>query len=529
MNESDNKSTGRLLAYFLLALLFALLTIVVQRPRQIFQSGFGFGIIVDTRWMFWVLLILAALCVFPLIAAALKVLHRKNVLPPFLDFMAIARFDENIQRLVSRARAILFGAIGLTVITGGAILLLAVYLHQTRALDDDAVNGNLYDLARQFRGVKNAPQKFSKVTKVLYLTPDEDAEHQLRDCLEIVKKLKAAGAKAVLISLPNFSMTITKHLKLMSEIESNGIVVWGVPMSGMSRVNLSQLRDSTGMLGIYPASYLSETEDMWRGSSVSRVRLSSGNIVRTVGGEVTIMLMQKCLNIPHYQHGTVTDDALHLDSLMIPLSQQGWMYSLDRYAGSFWPDLYVHRGQQWTIGRSFWMSPAFHAQDVTTYFGSTKDLDTLRYSLRLQGEGFSTSHEPIDQQTLEERVKDRIVFLVSNYGMTAGSYLPDRAYAVGLENILRGNIARKPDSGYAWFSLICLIVAGFVALRLRALVAILLMFLLALCALWFGSYLYESQNVLIDMFYPLLSIGIGMIVFPALVLARKMGYENAQQ
>ena len=86
----------------------------------------------------------------------------------------------------------------------------------------------------------------------------------------------------------------------------------------------------------------------------------------------------------------------------------------------------------------------------------------------------------------------------------------------------------KPTSGYLWLSVACIVIAGFFAYRFRPLAAILLMFVLAVCTLVFASYLYDRLNIIIDIFYPLLSIGVAIIVFPAIAVMRKEDEKGKQ-
>jgi hypothetical protein len=133
----------------------------------------------------------------------------------------------------------------------------------------------------------------------------------------------------------------------------------------------------------------------------------------------------------------------------------------------------------------------------------------------------------LEKSSLEENVKNKIVFLVGNYGSLSGQYMPDRAIAVWLESVLRGELMRKPASGHLWISLVCLVIAGFFAFRFRPLMAILFMFMLAAITLVAASHLYNSMNIMIDIFYPLLSIGVAMIVFPAIAAVHRTNEELA--
>ena len=67
----------------------------------------------------------------------------------------------------------------------------------------------------------------------------------------------------------------------------------------------------------------------------------------------------------------------------------------------------------------------------------------------------------------------------------------------------------------------CLVLAGFIAYRVRLVVAILILLAMLPCVLLFGSYLYTSYNVLVDLFYPLLSTAMAVVIFPVIVLGRQ--------
>ena len=515
MDKKSDKSSWSLLLYFLLAMIFALLSVLASRHVAIQYTRLSASVGIDIRWIFWLLVLLSLVCLVPLIAAIFHNLHERRRLPAFLDSFFQDEFRVKRERMTWDIRKLLFGRIGLSVITGAAILLLLVFLNRTSAVDEDALNGNLYEVVLNLRGVKHPRESFSKVAQLLYLTPGKDLVQHLRDLFNIVSDLKHAGAKAVLITLPELPPSGRQAFRLMSELENSGIVVWGVPY-GSYVGSESRLSDSLG--GIRPtlAYYMTPADELWRGPYLSRLWRV----------DVALPLLRKYHNYPYYQLAEEVGGELVFGDYRIPETKKGWMYGVDRYTASIWPDIYVHRGEQWWVGAHVGGPVGIRGFQITGYVGPSKETGALGY----YAYNWKSRAEPpwlaIDNHVLEGKVKDKIVLVRGNYGSISGSYPPDRAYAVGLESILRGQVMKKAELGYLWLSLACLVAAGFFAYCFRALVAILLMFVLAACVLLFGSYLYDSQNSLVDIFYPLLSIAIAMIVFPTITVAHKIRGEE---
>ena len=512
MEKKSGKSFRSLAGYFLLGLLFALLSILASRPIAIQYTRMSFSMGIDTRWIFWLLLIFSAICMVPLLVAVLRGLYEQKILPKSLGFFFGEESKADRDRIVWKLRTWLFGRIGMTIITGAAILLLNVFLTRSSAIDDDDVNGRVYELVLQLRGVEHVNLAFSKVAQLLYLTPSNDVDEHLRDLLKIVTDLKSAGAKAVLITLPEFPPEGKGVFPLLRQIEKSGIVVWGVPFESYPE-SPSKIADSLDVSWPSVAHYMTEANELWRGPFLSRLWHF----------DVALSLLWKYESHPPFEIWQWLGN--EIDS-RIPMTKKGWVYALDRYTGSIGPDLYVHRGGSWQIGMHFGGGDPVRGFQFTKYVGPKKGTDTLGYYTYHWASDVESPWLPFGQKTFEWKVKDKIVLLAGNYGRAVGPYLPDRAYAVGLESVLQGNLMKKPASGYLWLSLACLALAGFFAYRFRPLAAILLMFVLAVCTLVFGSYLYDSLNIIIDIFYPLLSIGIAVIVFPTIAV---MSGEHEEQ
>ena len=517
MEKKPNKSLWSLIGYFLLGLFFALLSILAKRPMVISYQRLSVGIGIDTRWFFWLLLILSAICMGPLIIAIFRNRHDQRKLPKFLDFLF--QHERASERSQTREKIYewLFGRLSLFIMTGAAILLLSIFIERTNAIDDDNVNGKFYELILRLRGVERMNLTFSHVTQLLYLTPNKDADQYLRDLRDIVAKLKSAGARTVVISLPQFPPEGKNVFPLMKEIGSNGIVVWGLSHSAMSQP-IDQIADSLGVTIFSMAYYSTGMNELWRGPS----------LVRLWRADAALTILGKYHNYPRYMNvQSPIADGIEFGDYKIALSKDQWTYALDKYRVSALEQICIHRGYSWISGGMVRGGVPIQSDRITRYLGSIKETDTLQYSAYNRTPDRRSLWVPLETGALEENVKNKIVFLVGNYGDQWGNYMPDRAIAVWLESALRGELMKKPASGYLWLSVACLVIAGIFAYWFRPLMAILLMFVLAACALVAASYLYNSMNIIIDIFYPLLSIGVAMIVFPAIAAAHRRNGEMA--
>jgi hypothetical protein len=139
--------------------------------------------------------------------------------------------------------------------------------------------------------------------------------------------------------------------------------------------------------------------------------------------------------------------------------------------------------------------------------------------------GLKIEDDRIPVQDAGNRLKGKIVLLTDSFG-PPGSDLVTRAYESAIENILAGTLMRKWELGHLWISVLCLVIAALIAYRVRVVVAFLILLALLPCVLLFGSYLYTSHSILIDMFYPLLSTAMAVVVFPIIAMGKQHGSER---
>lgn len=125
-------------------------------------------------------------------------------------------------------------------------------------------------------------------------------------------------------------------------------------------------------------------------------------------------------------------------------------------------------------------------------------------------------------QDIGTLLENKIVLLMDSFG-PPGSYLVSKAYESAIENILSGTLIRKWEMGHLWISLLFLVIAGLIVHRVRLVIAFFLTLALLPGVLYLGSYLYTSHNILVDMFYPLLSTAMAIVVFPVIVMGNQGG------
>jgi hypothetical protein len=217
--------------------------------------------------------------------------------------------------------------------------------------------------------------------------------------------------------------------------------------------------------------------------------------------DVTLEIIRKYKGYADHLSPERGADEIRFGDFKIPVTKDGWM--LSRGKGTLGQTLvYVDSKGNWVYWRqqgSMWNAPEVKKAGLAV---STPPMGAMRL---ISGE-----------------VHGKIVLLAESFSERNILGSSTRAYASAIENILAGKVTRKSETGYLWLSVVCVIIAGFIAYRFRMVAAILLMSVLAVCTLLFGSYLYDSQNILLDIFYPLISLAMAMVAFPAIALGHRL-------
>jgi hypothetical protein len=394
-------------------------------------------------------------------------------------------------------RLIAFGVVGRLVFAAVGIMLAILILRRTGAIHDEEINSNLYRLEVRGLGGYARTSNLNIVSQCFFSGDHRD--NYIQSYIRLVRDLKLSGVRAVLIKDPMAQGIIPPDKKswdFLRELQSSGIVVFGFHYDfrmADSRV-VNDL--SKGVLTLVERE-LDETEPL------SRIHPAGLPRDFVESPDVTIELLRKykgyAKNLPVDKSG----GEIRFGDFRIPVTQDGWMYSLNRNSSMELVLQYADSSSLKEADR--WM---FSTQDV-------------------KGPGLKwEGGVPWRIHDVGDELRGKIVILRG--GLDYYSYNYARAYAVALESIISGNIIKKWEHGHLWLSLALLVVAGLIAYWLRPLVTILLIILLAAATIFIWFYLYEGQNLLIDIFYPLLALAMSAIAFPAITLGSRdrMGEDS---
>jgi hypothetical protein len=499
MDKKSDKSSRDLIVYFFLALLFALLSMFASKLVTLTYSQVVGNVTLNLRWVFWLCIVLSIFCSLPLFRAFFYLLHQRGSLPKTMDWLFADEVGQRIERVMARLRSKVLSVVGRLVIAGVGIIVVIMLLWRTGVIHNDEVDSNLYALAHSLKGVYQHKAQFSTVS-VFYFNRPHYGEY-LPDCLKLVRDLKEAGAKVVLLGLSPETSTPPvdpkEELRLIRELENTGIVVFGTPYGRNFRY-----ADSVGEIKFPKGTFTLSEHNMEEAIDLYRFKPSGMQGVYTDPLlDVTLEIIRKYKGYSENLSPERGADEIRFGDFTIPVTKDGWMFSRNK---GFTPGdilVYVDSKGDWVYWRQ--QGSMWTAREV-------------------KKAGLAVSTPPMGaMKLLSGEVQGRIVLLGESFG--GSRFLVPSAYASAIENILAGKITRKSETGYLWFSVVCVVIAGSIAYRFRIVASILLMFVLAVCTLLFGSYLYDNQNILVDIFYPLISLAMAMVAFPAIALGQREG------
>jgi hypothetical protein len=499
MDKKPDKSTRELFMYFVLALMFGLLSIPALKLITLTYSKSVGHVTLNLGWIFWLCIMLSTLCTLPLLRAFFFILHRRGSLPNVIDRLFSDEIRKRNESIMERLSSRMFGVIGRLVIAGIGILLVVMLLYRTGVIHNDEVDSNLYALARSLKGMHQQEAKFNNVSVFDFVRPHFG--EYLPDCLKLVRDLKEAGAKVVLLRLSPETTTPPvdpkEGLRLMRELENTGIVVFGTPYGRNFRY-----ADSAGEIKFSKGTFTLAEHNMEESIDLCRFKPSGMESDYTDPlRDVTLEIIRKYKGYANHLSPERGADQIRFGDFTIPVTNDGWMFSRDKGFPSGHTVAYVDNKGDWVYWRQ---------QGSTFSFPEVKKA------------GLAVSTFPMGKvKLISGEVQGKIVLLAESFGDRNILGSRARAYASAIENILDGNVTRKSETGYLWLSVVCLVIAGFIAYRFRLVAAILLILVLAVCTLLFGSYLYDNQNILVDIFYPLLSLAMAMVAFPAIALGQR--------
>ena len=491
------RSPWKLFFYFALTVAFVLCALIAEWTTILNYnlSGGGYAMQTNVQWMFWLFLILASFCFLPLVDAILGSLDRRKLLPQFLGLF-YRRMEETGGFLAAAGlRKEALG--GRLLIAGIAIFGTIFILSKSNAVREMDVNGYVFEyLGGRIIGHPHWPANPQPITANLRLSLHGlDDSVQLHDFLRIVLDLKSAGARAVLVDIRGTGGFI-KNYETLRSIEETGISVFGMSDRYIGFVDFSQLntKDPRGELRVSRGAITIKSWEIGQDPFLFRFKPQ----VDLIGGskvlDISLELLRKYHNYPRDMEATRTGDYITFGDYRIPLGRDGWAYT---------------------------------RQSVLTWYNPTLSVtkDTPKDTLKYRGYVTSTHTWSVaSSQDMKEKFNGKIVFLERSdlAGQDDGWMLID-SYRSALQMMSEGNLIARSHTLHVWVTLVCIVLAGLAAFKLRALpsmVAIFGMGCLVLIGCWF---LYYRFNLLIDIFYPLLAIGMSMFVFPAVAVTEKSG------
>jgi hypothetical protein len=395
------------------------------------------------------------------------------------------------------------------VLAGLGILALTLGVWRSGAIHETEIDSNLLTIVDAARG--RHPDIKEAVFSAVELCSDSHSpgDNSLRNRLRLVTDLKAAGVKVVVLGMPH-SYGYKEDFTSIKGLEKTGVVVFATDYGRTLRI-----ADSTGELKLSAGSVTMSDREVEETNRLVRLRPTG---IENVGSprllDVSMEVLRKYKGYGSDVSWSEEGGEFRFGDYRIPVTKDGWMYSRDRGFMRFLTLVYVDSTGTW-----------LDKNDVPKFISP----GTTKAALKI--EGGIRDGKKIPLQDLGTRLQGKIVVLMDSFD-PSGSYLVSKAYDSAIENILTGTLIRKWELGHLWVSVLCLVLAGLITYRVRLVVAFLILLALLPCVLLFGSYLYTTYSILIDMFYPLLSTAMAIVIFPIIAMghqsgSRKEGFEEA--
>lgn len=478
MSTPSNNVSWKPVVLLLLAAAFAYLAIRTSTLTSIVVFRSFIMAKLDLRWLFWLCTGLATVSVLWLIHFVFRELHMRGMLPVPLKVFYEPKFEANVRRIHATLQSRMKTLSGRFLVTGSGILVITMLISNTLLVRDSEVNTYLYEYLSAI--LPRAETKQSSVTtlQLNLFTAGIDGTQYLRSCLKVVRDLKEVGTKAVLIDLRDVvDWQSQVHLKLIEDMRGTNIVVFGV--SGM-RIS-SQMQKVSGVFTL-------RSYELAYNPLLSRIMPARGG---DDSPDVVLSLLRRFRQYPDDLRPAFDQSGVILGDYRIPVSTDGWMLSRDRFGDpGLWARLHVAQ---------FWRNDS---------------------AIIIYQDGVQTR---LNLQDYRDRFAGKIIVLTRGSQAGFESFFFGRAYAGMIENILQGTITRRIELGPLWLSALCIAVSLLLAHRCKPLIAALLIALFGCCLLVGGSLLYDRANVLIEIVYPLLSLLMTMVLFPALAFVDRLG------
>ena len=501
MSKNGNIPLWSQIRYLMSALIFALLAILSTRLFHLGIRHYFFSVQFGLRWLFWFFIAVSGICLLPIIHAFLSALHERGILPRFIDVLYRERFKSSVVGTLFWVRTAASKLEGQLVLLTMSILILVMLLPNVGAIDDDRVDGSVYEFISSLTNRRGTNLAESIVVEFTLPVGDCDSAMYLRRYSETMSKLKEAGAKAVLIDTRSLK---GDALTLMQELKGFDFIVYGLGYVSRVGIILPYAKTREYSKGIYSI----ESDETMQMRSIGQPGPSEVKQIIYLDKipaaslpfgteelhDIALELLRKYLGSQSELKLNTRDNLMLFDDYRIPVTKGGWVYSR------------VNRNMR---GWGF----ASNAKYLINESG-----------ISFKKEGMSD----YEKVSLHRQLAGKIIFVRESgqnlFGYSTGERL---RYGHILTNLVEKDFFRKAESGHIWFTVVCLVLSALMAYRLRPLVAFLLTFAVGVCTILLGAYLYDSQHLIIDIFYPLLATTIAMVVFP--IIAMGHGFRSTRE
>lgn len=502
MKNDKKTSLWSLAKYFLLALIFALLAILSTRVFHLGIRHYFFTVQFGLRWLFWFFIAVSGICLLPIIHSFLSALHERGILPRFVDVLYREQFTNSVVSALSWVRIAASKLEGQLVLLTMSILVLVMLLPNVGAIDDDRVDGSVYEFVSSLTRRPKINLSESVVAEYTMPVGDCDSTTYFRRYHETIAKLQDAGAKVVMIDTRTMK---GDPWRLMEELNGFDFIVYGLGYVGRLGMIMPYMKTSAFAKGVYSI----ESDETMQLRSIGQpgpsevkqiIYLDKIPVAGLPFGteevhDIALELLRKYLGDTGELKLNTRENKLVFGDYRIPVTSNGWMYSRVRTNMTGW---------------GFASSAKYLIKESVLYSKKGGTFDYERANLR-------------------SRLAGKIVFVRETGQDLFGYSTADRLrYGHILTNLVEKNFLRKAESGHIWFTVVCLVLSALMAYRLRPLVAFLLTFAVGVCTILLGAYLYDSQHLIIDIFYPLLATAIAMVVFPIIAVGHKFRSSREQ-
>ncbi|MCX6132780.1 MAG: hypothetical protein NTU47_03105 [Ignavibacteriales bacterium] len=482
MNKSGNRSLWMVLLYFVLSLAFAVFAIVASHAPNVryMPTPGNFGFESSLQWIFWLLIVLSIVCLIPLLDAILRNLHVRRLLPRVLSNLYGDQSSSEVDGFLLWLKSNVRTSAGRLFAAGIAVFATVFILSLTSAVRERDVDSYLYEyISRLIRSQRSLESPPPSVCTSLYLNSGPGA-NELQDCLKVVEDLKKVGARAILVDIRGQNKG-QEMLEWLRKIENTGVAVFGLSDWGNIRRadSIGEIRFTKGRMTMQPLE-LRLNPFVFRIKPEGISRYSDEEIP-----DIVIQLLRKYRNYSSDLELRREGRNVVFGDYRIPVSSDGWMYA--RQLVNYWPWTVASReGANDTLEYRGW----FHGRKP--FHGS--QLDEIRSNF----DGKIVLIERFQTSTLE-------------YG-----WLMSRSYESAINSIVAQTVIVRSEQLHVWLTLVCIALAGLVASKVRPIPSFLTIFAIGLLVLLGSWLIYYKLFFFIDIFYPLLAVGMSMFVFPAI-------------